>query len=58
MEKVSKEEIRKLLLERSLELTDVIDEIIELNHIIGVGLITLGDNTKDYIYSKITPSYE
>ena len=32
-------------------LTEVIDAIIEINGIIGVGLISLGDNLKEYCYS-------
>lgn len=47
---ITKEEIRELLLKRRLEITQVIDEVIQLNHIIGVGLISLGDGLRDYCY--------
>lgn len=52
--KIDKEELKKLVLNRGLTLTDLIDVVIELNAIIGVGLITLGDNLSDYCKSKIT----
>lgn len=36
-------EIKKLILEQGLEITDVIDAVIDLNGLIGVGLISLRD---------------
>lgn len=53
MSKISKKEIRRLVLEEHLEISDVIDVVIELNGIIGVGLITLADGLKEYVENKI-----
>jgi len=53
METISKEEIKKLVLEKGLTITDVIDVVIEVNAIIGVGLITLGEQLDKYCMSKI-----
>ena len=50
---MTKEEIKELVLKRGLDVYDVIDVVIELNGLIGVGLITLGDNLKDYTVKKI-----
>ena len=50
---MKKEDIKKLVLEEGLTITDVIDVVIELNGFIGVGLISLGDQLKTYVYSKI-----
>lgn len=50
--KISKDEIRELVLNRELTITDFIDAVIEINSIIGVGLITLGDEIRDYIRGK------
>lgn len=47
---MEKEKIKELLLNKQFIIEDVIDCIIDLNGIIGVGLITLGDNLKDYCY--------
>ena len=40
---MTQEEIKKLITEQGLELTDVIDAVIDLNGLVGVGLITLQD---------------
>ena len=50
---ITKKEIERLIIEEDLVITDVIDVVIELNGIIGVGLITLGDQLKKYLYNKI-----
>jgi hypothetical protein len=50
---MDKEEIKKLILEQGLTVTDVIDVVVELNGFVGVGLITLGDNFRDYCHNKI-----
>ena len=54
---MTKEEIKELLsnkvLNEGLTITDLIDVVVELNGIIGVGLITLGNQLKDYCESKI-----
>lgn len=52
-EKITHEEIKKLILERGLDLTAVIDAVIELNGFVGVGLISLSDDIAGYIRSKI-----
>ena len=49
---MTREEIIKHLQAETLTLTDVIDAVIELNGIIGVGCITLGDNLKAYCYER------
>jgi hypothetical protein len=53
MSKITTEEIKQLVLERELTLTDVIDVVIKLNGIIGVGLITLGEGLQEYVFDKI-----
>ena len=52
--KITKKEIERLILEEDLVITDVIDVCIELNEIIGVGLITLGNTLKEYCRKKIS----
>jgi len=42
------EEIKKLVLEKGLTITDLIDVVVEINGIIGVGLISLGDDLNNY----------
>jgi len=46
--------VEQLVLDEGLTITDVIDVVVKLNGIIGVGLITLGDRLKEYVYDKIT----
>ena len=50
---ISKEEIKFFMLKRGLTITDVIDCAIEINGIIGVGLITLGEQLETYIKGKM-----
>ena len=45
-------ELHKLLKSGELTLTDVIDAVIEMNAIIGVGLISLGEDIERYILHK------
>ena len=45
----SGEEIQELLNPGAFTLTDVIDAVIEVNAIIGVGLISLGEDIELYI---------
>ena len=45
----NKEALRKSIVEGKFTLTDVIDIVIEENAYIGVGLISLGDATYQYI---------
>lgn len=53
MKTEKKELIKTMILEHGISLTDFIDVVIELNGIIGVGLISLGDGIRHYIESKI-----
>jgi hypothetical protein len=60
MKEITKEEINALILERGLTLTAVIDQVVELNGFVGVGLIQLGNDLKEYTYGKIkqqSPEY-
>ena len=45
----STSEIMKILDRENITLTDIIDAIIAANGIIGVGLISLGDDIQNYI---------
>ena len=49
------DKIVKLLVDNDLNIYDVLDATIKENGIIGVGLITLADEIKDYIHSCIKP---
>lgn len=49
---MDKAEIKKLVLEKGLTITDLIDVVVDINGYIGVGLISLGDGLKDYCYKK------
>ena len=51
--KIDKKEIERLVLEEELTIMDVIDVVVGINAIIGVGLITLGDVLQQYCYDKI-----
>lgn len=44
--------IKKLLSDGHITLTDVINGVIDLNGLVGVGLLTLGDELKQYCYNK------
>ena len=48
---MDKEKIKDLVLNEGLTISDLIDVVIDLNGIIGVGLIRLGDDIKDYLYN-------
>ncbi len=50
---MEKSEIKKLVLEQGLTITDLIDVVIELNGFVGVGLISLGEDLKGYCWNKI-----
>lgn len=50
---MDKDKILRIILEEGLTITDVIDVVIEHNGIIGVGLITLGEQLDQYCRSKI-----
>ena len=50
---MTKEQIKKLMIDEGLTLTDMIDVVVDVNGIIGVGLIRLGDDLQDYCHEKI-----
>jgi hypothetical protein len=45
--------IAEIMAKHDITLTDIIDMVITENAIIGVGLISLGDNLKEYCYDKL-----
>jgi hypothetical protein len=47
---ITQEEVLDLMIRRNLTIEKVIDASIDGNGIIGVGLITLGDYLKNYLY--------
>lgn len=49
-DEISQQEIYDLMKNRGLTVEKVLDVVIDVNGWIGVGLITLGDLFKDYIY--------
>lgn len=51
-EKISKDEIKDLILKQGLSLNDVIDVVCELNGFVGVGYISFGDQIGGYIRDK------
>ena len=50
---MDKDKIQNLIIDEGLTITDLIDVVVELNGIIGVGFIRLGDDLKEYCYNKI-----
>lgn len=50
---MDKKEIERLILEEGLILTDLIDVVIDINGIVGVGLVTLRDNIVQYMWQKM-----
>ena len=50
---MDKDKIKDLVLNEGLTITDLIDVVIELNGFIGVGLIRLGDDLKQYLYNMM-----
>ena len=50
---MDKDKIKDLVLNEGLTITDLIDVVIEINGFIGVGIIRLADDIKDYILNKI-----
>ena len=51
---MDKKEIKQALREGKLTLAEVIDAVIEINGIIGVGLISLAEDVSRHITSKIS----
>ena len=52
-DKFTNEQIKQMLIDGKLTLTDVIDATIDVNNLIGVGLISLSDGIDKYIMTKI-----
>ena len=50
---ITTDQIKQLMIENNLTITKCIDVAIQLNGIVGVGLITLGDQLKEYTHNKI-----
>lgn len=50
---MEKKKIEQYVIEEGLTITDLIDVVVELNGIIGVGLISLGDGLREYTHNKI-----
>lgn len=51
--KITREEIKDLILQRGLIIEDVIDAVCDLQGRTGVGYISLGDYLRDYCRQKI-----
>jgi len=49
---MSTEELQKLLKDKEFTIEDVIQAIIQLNGIVGVGKISLGDTLRDFCYHR------
>ena len=49
---MSTEELHRLLKDKEFTIEDVIDAIIFLNGIVGVGKISLGDSIRDYCHHR------
>lgn len=52
-DKLTLEQIKQMLIDSKLTLSDVIDAVIDLNGLIGVGLVSLGSGLNEYCRSKI-----
>lgn len=50
---MDKAEVKKLILDKELTVTDVIDAVIEMNGLIGVGIITFSESLNKYCMDKI-----
>lgn len=53
MVKIKKKEIERIVLEEGMIVEDVIDVVIKLNGLVGVGLVSLGDKLRDYCMAQI-----
>lgn len=53
---MTKEEIKRLMVKEGLTIEQVIDSVIEVNGIIGVGLVSLAAHLNKYINDKIRNS--
>jgi hypothetical protein len=49
---MSTEELQKLLKDKEFTIEDVIDAVIQLNGVVGVGRISLGDTLQNYCYHR------
>ena len=48
------EAIKELVAKGEVDIATVIDAVIDINGMVGVGLITLGDGLQNYIYQHTT----
>jgi len=48
---ITQEEVFSLIKDRGLTIEKVLDVIIDANRFVGVGLISLGDQMKEYVYN-------
>ena len=50
---MNQEQLIEALRNEEITLSAVIDAVIEVNALVGVGVISLGDDTRDYILSHL-----
>ncbi len=50
--------IYDFMIEKDIQLNEVLDVVVESNGIVGVGLISFAQDTKKYIEDKIRPLSE
>ena len=50
---MNRDDIKNLILNEGLTITDLIDVVVDINGFIGVGLIRLGDDLQEYCHDKI-----
>jgi len=53
---MERSKIIDLVINEGLTIEDIIDTVIEINGIIGVGLISLGEHLNNYCKSNIKPA--
>jgi hypothetical protein len=58
IKKSNQYKIEQLMIDNDLSLIDVVDAVIEANGIIGVGLITLGDQLQEHCRNKIRTQHD
>jgi hypothetical protein len=51
--KIDRKQLREMIIKEKFTIVDVIDEVIDINKLVGVGLTTLGDRLQLYCYNKI-----
>ena len=50
---MKEDRIRELIIKEGLDMQKLIDVVVDINGIIGVGIIRLADDTHEYIMSKL-----